>query len=79
VPNNLGGAENRFVGMIPAVLLCLAHLTVTNTFSFMRLLRTSDREKEIEILADFLRSQAKALLACDFFRPAPWPESACTS
>jgi putative transposase len=36
--------------MMPAVLLRLVYLTVTNTFSFIRLLPTSDREKEIGIL-----------------------------
>lgn len=35
---------------MPAVLLRLVYLTVTNTFSFIRLLPTSDREEEIEIL-----------------------------
>jgi putative transposase len=45
--------------MMPAVLLRLVYLTVTNTFSFIRLLPTSDREKEIEILV--LRHQLTIL------------------
>jgi putative transposase len=41
------------------VLLRLAYLTVTNTFSFLRLLPRSDRDKEIEILV--LRLQLAVL------------------
>jgi hypothetical protein len=41
------------------VLLRLAYLAVTNTFSFIRLLPMSDREKEIEILV--LRHQLTIL------------------
>ncbi|MET9251903.1 hypothetical protein [Nonomuraea sp. NPDC003709] len=33
------------------MLLRLAYLAVTSTFSFMRLLPMTDRDKEIEILA----------------------------
>jgi hypothetical protein len=33
------------------VLLHLAYLTVTNAFTFLRLLPRADREKDIEILA----------------------------
>jgi hypothetical protein len=41
------------------VLLRLAYLTVTNTFTFLRLLPMGDREKDIEILA--LRHQLLVL------------------
>jgi putative transposase len=53
------------------VLLRLAYLAVTNTFSFVRLLPMSDREKEIEILV--LRHQLAVLqrqLAKPAFTPA---------
>jgi putative transposase len=42
-----------------AVLLRLAYLAVTNTFTLVRLLPMSDREKDIEILA--LRHQLLVL------------------
>jgi hypothetical protein len=41
------------------VLLRLAYLTVTNTFAVLRLLPTSDRDKDTEILA--LRHQIAVL------------------
>jgi putative transposase len=43
----------------PLVLLRLAYLTVTNAFTFLRLLPMADREKDIEILA--LRHQLLVL------------------
>jgi putative transposase len=43
----------------PLALLRLAYLTVTNAFTFLRLLPMADREKDIEILA--LRHQLLVL------------------
>jgi hypothetical protein len=46
-------------GMVIAVLLGLAYLTVTNTFAVLRLLPASDRDKDTEILV--LRHQIAVL------------------
>jgi putative transposase len=46
-------------GMVVAVLLGLAYLTVTNTFAVLRLLPASDRDKDTEILV--LRHQIAVL------------------
>jgi putative transposase len=43
----------------PAVMLRLAYLGLTNTFAMFRLLRMSDRDKDLEILA--LRHQIEVL------------------
>jgi hypothetical protein len=47
------------------VLLRLAHLAVTNTFTLLRLLPMSEREKDIEILALRLRVPKTPSIACD--------------
>ncbi|MFC9528984.1 hypothetical protein [Streptomyces sp. NPDC056975] len=58
------------------MLLRLAHLSVTNTFTLLRLLPMSERDKDIEILA--LRHQL-LVLQRQVGRPAftdtdrPWP------
>ncbi len=46
-------------GMISAVLLRLAYLSVTNVFALLRLLPVGDRDKDIEILV--LRHQITVL------------------
>ncbi|MFE4676310.1 hypothetical protein ACFRI7_38995 [Streptomyces sp. NPDC056716] len=64
------------------MLLRLAYLSVTNTFTLLRLLPMSERDKDIEILA--LRHQL-LVLQRQVGRPAftdtdrPWPQcSACS-
>ncbi|MFE2733933.1 hypothetical protein [Streptomyces sp. NPDC059349] len=70
-PVNGGRAASRSV-----VLLRLAYLSVTNTFTLLRLLPMSERDKDIEILA--LRHQL-LVLQRQVGRPAftdtdrPWP------
>ena len=68
------------------MLLRLAYLSVTSAFALLRLLAVSDGDKEVEIVvlrhasttwADFLRSRAGALLACDFFETVTLTGALC--